>query len=164
MSARLRRVKQEVYELIAPEYGTEPGRVKYDIVDGAWVSVHKAQIPARLTPNGDGLVDIALMVPAEYPRIPPYGFYCDQRLNLRGHYFQPGYHDGSRGYSRDLINKGWNWYCAHARERRNELKDWRPSSDIRSGDNLLRYIHFCLSVLSSQGTAPNSSAWRRRMY
>ncbi|MBK8027114.1 MAG: hypothetical protein IPK19_38435 [Chloroflexi bacterium] len=152
MSTRLKRVKAEVFDLLAPEFGTEKGRVTFDAEEGLWVCVRQLDIPQTVTPDGDGKVDILLLVPSTYPQIPPDGFYCDQMLRLSGHYFVPmGFSSTTGSISQQLREAGWNWYCAHSEKRQEMAARWKPHADHRKGDNLNKYLLLCLSILGTEG-------------
>ncbi|MDZ4770541.1 MAG: E2/UBC family protein [Chloroflexota bacterium] len=149
MTTRLARVRAETFDLLAPEFGSERGRVAYDTEEGSWVCVRQLTIPAKLTPDGDGKVDILLLVPTTYPQIPPDGFYCDQALRLSGHYFIPMGFNSPSSVSNQLREAGWNWYCAHPEKRQEMAARWTPYIDHRAGDNLHKYLLLCLSILGS---------------
>lgn len=149
MSARLRRVKSEVFDLIAPEYGTHQGRISYDKQDGTWLSIKQLPVPPSLTNNGDGRVDVLVLIPPAYPQIPPDGFYCDSNLRIRAHYYSRWRDRHYPQLQSELIKKGWSWFCAHAHHR--SFSAWRPSNNIAEGDNLLKYLYLCLSILGKEG-------------
>lgn len=151
MTALLRRVRDEVFTIIAPEYGTEPDRVTYDTEDGTWICVKNLPVPPRLTRTGSGEVDILLLVPPSYPQLPPDGFYCDQNLNIHDHYmlgWRDKYFPALQG---KLVEQGWQWFCAHAYTPMNAMA-WRPSSIPLRGDNLMSYLHLCLGILGKEGS------------
>lgn len=150
MSALQRRVRDEVFSVIAPEYGTEKGRVTYDTEDGTWVCVKNLPVPTRLTKNNSGVVDILLLVPPSYPQLPPDGFYCDQNLRISDHYMLGWRDKYFPELQRNLVEQGWQWFCAHAYTAMNAAA-WRPSGNPVQGDNLMRYMHLCLGILGKEG-------------
>ncbi len=157
MTTRLARVRAEVFDLLAPEFGTERGRVTYDKEEGSWVCVRQLSIPPILTPDRDGRVDILLLIPPTYPQVPPDGFYCDQMLKLSGHYFMPMGFNNSSSTMQQLREAGWNWYCAHPEKRQEMSARWRPSADHRQGDNLHKYLLLCLSILGTDARRRSES-------
>lgn len=148
-TALLRRVRDEVFHVVAPQYGTEPGRVTYDQKEGLWVCVKRLPVPPRLTNTGDGLVDVLMLVPMAYPQVPPDGFYCDKGLKIRNHYFEGWRDKHYPEWQRQLLDNGWQWFCAHAYNVQNAT--WRPSSHPAQGDNLMAYLHLCLGILGKEG-------------
>lgn len=152
MSDTLRRIRQEL-AIIGPIYGAsqhDRDRVSFDTKNGSWVCVKNLPIPKILTRDGQGLVDILLLVPPAYPNVPPDGFYCDQNLKLVGHYFQGWTDKYYPTWQKTLIEQGWNWYCMHASKVAGN-QTWRPSADASRGDNLLTYLHLCLAILGKEG-------------
>jgi len=150
MSALLKRVETEIFDLIAPEYGTVEGRVTYDTSKGTWVCVKDLPVPPSLTRDGEGCVEILLLIPDAYPQVPPDGFYCDQGLRIQNHYYM-GFRDKYYPHlQQKLIDKGWQWFCAHANYAFN-MSSWRPSSLVHEGDNLLKYLRLCLAILGKEG-------------
>lgn len=148
-SALLRRVEREVRELILPEYGTFEGRVTYDTGEGKWLCVKHMPVPKDLMTNRDGQVSLLLLIPEQYPQVPPDGFYCDQGLNIQNHYFV-GFRD--KYYpelQQTLIQQGWQWFCAHASHFRS-TSNWRASATPGEGDNLLKYLRLSLAILGSE--------------
>ena len=149
-TALLRRVRDEVYTVIAPEYGTEAGRVTYDTEEGLWVCVKQLPVPIALTKTGDGLVDVLMLVPKAYPQVPPDGFYCDAGLRITNHYFMGWRDKYYPEWQRQLIEGGWQWFCAHAHNVHNST--WRPTNTASAGDNLMTYLHLCLGILGLEGS------------
>lgn len=145
----LRRVRDEVRDLLLPPYGTSPDRVSFDSKNGTWVCVKQLPIPQRLTHSGDGRVDILLLIPPTYPQTPPDGFYCDLNLNLKDHYYSSWKDIHYPNQQRQLVKKGWRWFCAHP--QRDDYSNWRPSNLLNQGDNLLTYLHLCLAILGTEG-------------
>lgn len=151
MSALMRRVRDEVFQIVAPEYGTEPDRVTYDTAEGTWVCVRNLPVPPPLTRNGNGLVDVLLLVPPYYPQVPPDGFYCDQNLRIKNHYMLGWRDKYFPQLQQDLVKQGWQWYCAHANPHLNSAA-WRTTSNPGRGDNLMTYLRLCLAILGKEGS------------
>ncbi|GEM_PF-1272464 len=155
MTTRYQRIRSEVYELLAPEFGTQAGRISFDTEEATWVCIRQCQIPPILTPDGDGKVDILLIIPSTYPQTPPDGFYCDQALKLQGHYFAPMMFNSAPGsIGAQLREAGWNWYCAHPEKRQQMAERWSPHHQAARGDNLLKYLLLCLSILGTEAKRP----------
>ncbi len=149
-TALLRRVKDEVFTVIAPEYGTEPDRVTFDTQEGTWVCVKQLPVPPSLTYNGDGRVDVLMLVPMAYPQVPPDGFYCDAGLKITNHYFRGMRDKHYPEWQQQLIAAKWNWFCAHAYNVQHST--WRPTNRADEGDNLISYLHLCLGILGLEGS------------
>lgn len=149
-NALLRRVRDEVYTVIAPEYGTEPDRVTFDQQEGLWVCVKKLPVPPKLTKSGDGQVDVLMLIPMAYPQVPPDGFYCDAGLRITNHYFMGWRDKYYPEWQTELIKGGWQWFCAHAHNVTNST--WRPTNLPDKGDNLMTYLHLCLGILGLEGS------------
>jgi len=117
-SLRARRVDEEV-RLLQGWFE----RVEYDAAGRNWVLVYDVPLPAGFNrPSTHAL----LLIPAEYPEVPPDGLFVDKGLNLPEHYVQQQSHNNPFG------NKSWAWLCAHF-----DGNSWRPAADVGSGDNLV---------------------------
>jgi hypothetical protein len=148
-TALLARVRAEVYEVIAPEYGTAPGRVSFDEKEGLWVCVKQLPVPPALTKNRSGKVDVLMLVPMAYPQVPPDGFYCDMGLNITNHYFLGWRDKHYPEWQRELLQNGWQWFCAHAHNV--NQSGWKATNSPKRGDNLMSYLHLCLAILGKEG-------------
>lgn len=133
VNPRERRILHEV-QMLATGYGA----VNYD--DRAFTWVH---VPGFALPRGWNVrkTGILLELPQEYPSIPPDGFYLlkglrDTEGHTPSHYFQEG------GTLNRYADRGWAWYCMHARG------GWRATADIVSGHNLLKYLELIRAILS----------------
>lgn len=110
-------------------------RVDYDDVARHWVLLHRYRLPPgfnrRTTP-------ILLLIPADYPQVPPDGVFIDRGLNIPGHYFQ------DTGPRNPFGDKDWAWLCAHLRRQ-----SWRPTPDVVSGDNLATLLELYSTIFAA---------------
>lgn len=131
---RSRRILREV-TMLAAGYGA----VNYDDRALTWVQVPEFNLPRGWNVRRSGIL---LELPSQYPSIPPDGFYLLKGLrNAQGytpsHYFQEG------GSLNRYADRGWAWYCIHARG------NWLSAADIVSGHNLLKYLELIRTILSN---------------
>lgn len=161
MNTLAKRIEREVFELIAPEFGRNGGHVRFDTSEGTWVSITHVPVPRDLMDNKDGRVSILLLIPQSYPQVPPDGFYCDQGLKIKNHYFL-GFRD--KYYpelQQNLLQQGWQWFCMHAAHDRS-MMNWRVSADPHQGDNLLKYMRLCLAILGKEAVKLKTNEERQR--
>ena len=109
-------------------------RVEHDDVGRHWVLAHRYRLPPgfnrRSTP-------VLILIPADYPQVPPDGIFIDTGLDIPGHYFQ------GPGPRNPFGDKDWAWLCAHLRQ-----KSWRPSADIVGGDNLATLLELYATIFA----------------
>jgi hypothetical protein len=125
-----------------------PDGLHFDNVCSNWVVYHGWRLP-----HFWGVPSTSLLIcfPADYPCVPPVGFYLpkslkdDPSLQFRDPHFdgQPGY-----GANEEPVKNGWLWYCC------NVFGVWRPAADDGhyswiNGDNLWTYNVLVHEVLSS---------------
>ncbi|NLF15485.1 MAG: hypothetical protein GX597_27170 [Anaerolineaceae bacterium] len=132
--AQAQRVFAEAY-LLAREYGA----VEYDEEDGHWVRIERFALPAGWNSR---TTEVLWELPNGYPSLPPNGFYIDRFLRTYAgrpiqHYFEE-----RSAYNR-YADRGWGWFCIHLH---NEA--WRPTTDVRRGDNLLKLAALVRAVLT----------------
>jgi hypothetical protein len=106
--------------------------------------------------NGKKRTAMMIILPDDFPEIPPNGFYLPNILippaNER-HFFDRGFH-GAYGSTEEEIShlkeKGWKWYCTNIVEgawtpasinHRNHIDNWRR------GDNLWHILKLIEEVL-----------------
>lgn len=129
-----RRVVQEVL-MLAQGYGA----VNYDDRAFSWVHVPHFRLPGGWNLRETGIL---MDLPEHYPSLPPDGFYLTKNLRDRygrtpGHYFQ------EQGTLNPHAHRGWAWFCIHTH------MDWRSTTDIVSGHNLLKYLELIRAILSN---------------
>ncbi|MGH2352755.1 MAG: E2/UBC family protein [Chloroflexota bacterium] len=128
-SVRAARVDQEVGLLLRWF-----DQVDYDHVGRNWVLVHEYPLPHRFNkPSTPAL----LLIPADYPQVPPDGLFIDKGLNIPGHYFQ------QQDRRNPFGDKDWAWLCAHLAQR-----SWRPSADVVGGDNLVTLLGLYATIFA----------------
>jgi hypothetical protein len=110
-------------------------RLAYDDIGRNWVMLPRYDLPRgfnrRATP-------VLILIPADYPVVPPDGIFVDMGLNIPGHYFQ------EKGPRNPFGDKDWAWLCAHLDKR-----GWRPSADLVGGDNLATLLELYTTIFAA---------------
>ena len=90
--------------------------------------------------------DLLVVLPTEYPELPPVGFYLkeDIPVSVNGHLYRTAFHEACS----DPLTQGWKWYCVYI-----NAGAWQPApiqgpGDWRKGDNLWTYFTLISEVLS----------------
>ena len=109
-------------------------RVDYDDVGRNWVLVYDFPLPAGFTQPS---THVLLLVPPDYPQVPPDGLFVDKGLNLPRHYVQ------QQASNNPFGNKEWAWLCAHF-----PRGSWRPAADLRRGDNLATLLGLYTTIFA----------------
>ena len=109
-------------------------RVDYDHVGRSWVVVHDYPLPAGFNKPS---TPVLMLIPADYPQVPPDGLFVDKGLNIPGHYHQE--HGGRNPFG----DRDWAWLCAHLAGR-----GWRPSADVVAGDNLVTLLGLYATIFA----------------
>lgn len=109
-------------------------RVDYDDVGRNWVVVHDYPLPAGFNKPS---TPVLMLIPADYPQVPPDGLFIDKGLNIPGHYHQG--HGGRNPFG----DKDWAWLCAHLAGH-----GWRPSADVVGGDNLVTLLGLYATIFA----------------
>jgi Prokaryotic E2 family E len=109
-------------------------RVDYDDVARDWVLVHDYPLPEGFNKPS---TPVLMLIPVDYPQVPPDGLFIDRGLNIPGHYFQG--HGGRNPFG----DKDWAWLCAHLARR-----GWQPSADVTNGDNLLTLMGLYATIFA----------------
>ena len=116
------RIEQEV-DLLRPAFPNLDYR-KQD----QWVLIPAYQLPPGWEPS---LVDISILIPAEYPKNPPYGIYVRPELHFKG--------EGPDRYKYPAPNQppfGGTWgVFSWAPEGA-----WAPKAEITHGSNLYNWV------------------------
>ncbi len=77
-------------------------------------------------------VNALILVPGEYPRIPPLGIYVDQPYKAASsHFVHKGYYGAP-----SLHEKGWYWFCHGFGNFNSETASWHPTASPTEGHNL----------------------------
>ena len=96
-------------------------------------------IPRFKLPRRWGMKSTPILIwfPAQYPDVPPHGFYLSANC-LGPHVFKANPY----GDSPDLSAQGWNWYCVNA------SKGWVAQADPLQPDNLWTFLDVVRTTLS----------------
>ena len=119
--------------------------VNYDDVGFTWVHLPRFPLPSTW---GKRTTELLVVLPSTYPMTAPDGFFMDKHLRTRhghtiNHYFQG---ETLNPYS----DKGWAWFCMHI------AGGWNPTSSLKHGDNLLKYVELIRAILTSP---PRGQDW-----
>lgn len=134
------RVRQEI-EILAREIGgTGPdesrikmGKVSLDGREYVGVIIEALAVnPAMF--HGAKAVRALVLLPPEYPDVPPLGIYVNRdHVVASSHFVRKGYHGAP-----SLQNQGWRWFChgvgTFDTTQRRTL--WRPAANPHEGHNL----------------------------
>jgi hypothetical protein len=117
--------------------------VEFDEQDADWLVIPKYHLPPNWGHITNEPTSILVHFPAEYPRLPPTGFYMPASLPMAhdGHFFNVAMH----GASNAPILEGWSWYCVYIHNGA-----WRPSRNWRDGDNLWTYFQLIREALGNR--------------
>lgn len=76
--------------------------------------------------------DLLFLLPPEYPKLPPIGFYLNYKWNTTDkHFVLRGVHGAP-----SLDTEGWYWYCG-ALMTPSGTRTWRPGNRADNGHNLV---------------------------
>lgn len=148
MSIFKNRVQDEVIQVLAPVYGDRPGQLTWDERDGTWVAIKQVPVSPTLTRDGRRLIDVLVLIPKEYPHIPPHGIYCDLSLECIGGFFVECENFHYPELQRELRDRGWAFLCFRISEVQGV--GWQPSDTVNRGDNLLTVVHLGLALIEEQ--------------
>jgi len=140
-------VTEQVYD-VADKLFTDAVNIDFDEDNADWMVVSRYRLPpnwhhiARTSP-------LLIAFPAEYPALPPIGFYlmADLPASPNGHLYAQAYHEAWK----EPLERGWKWYCCYVAPG-----SWRPAPvqrafDWRRGDSLWTYLTLINEVLGSNG-------------
>ncbi len=138
------RVRTEV-ELLAEEIGglgasgdrIKLGKVSVGNRDYIGVLIENLSVnPERF--NDIKSVRALVLLPPEYPRLPPLGVYVNRNLQAATRHFVKKAVHGAP----DLVRQGWYWFChgIGGFEVDQRQAAWRPAANPREGDNLCTVI------------------------
>ena len=145
----IERVKAEIKILEKELHGN--ASVKLGIVEVRGKEYLGVIVPGlRVNPERFGgikAVSVLVLLPPEYPYVPPIGIYLDRPYDLDNEHFS---HLAGHG-APTLVESGWYWFCyafggfngAAAR------KAWRPKPRPEDGHNLATVIAAARVVLNS---------------
>jgi hypothetical protein len=119
-----------------------------------WIMIRSYRLPyAWRKVNDKHNVPILIVLPDEFPSLPPNGFYMPGYVNSPygdHHFFSPGFGGSHVGESYRIRKKTdrWAWYCS-----RIDPSSWSPATirrieDWVYGDNLFDVASLISSVLS----------------
>lgn len=91
---------------------------------------------------------LLIIFPAEYPELPPVGFYLKESLSQspNGHLYAAAYHEACK----DPLEQGWKWYCVYVNPGAWKPASVKRSGDWQRGDNLWTYFRLITEALSSR--------------
>lgn len=140
-SVRNDRLMNEIM-MIAPRF-SENGGIYYDEENFDWIRIPKYALPERW---GERWCSLLIVPPADYPALPPIGFYLNKKIPLRTGGFDP--HNTGTAYhgAPDLLHSGWHWYCVTVA---NGPGGWRTSADYRQPDNLWTFLNMVRESLTN---------------
>jgi hypothetical protein len=114
-------------------------------------NAHWMRVPRyRLPKTWKGVareVELLIVFPTDYPRIPPIGFYLRGDIQAApgsGHLYTQAYHNAAK---RPLQN-GWMWYCVYINPGSWQPAPYERSGDWRKGDSLWEYLTLIQEALT----------------
>lgn len=124
--------------------------------DYNWIRIRNFKLPdAWASVNDSAFTQVLLIIPDNYPNIPPNGFYLPSSINVpsgESHFFERGY-GGAYGSNSDEIENlrqsGWKWYCTHITPESWDPARIRNLEDWRKGDNLWEVFTMINEVLNN---------------
>ena len=139
------RVRQERDILVRELGGTIPvqlGRISgsYNNQSADYIGVMMSGVPVDSKRfGGVKSVNMLVLLPPDYPRLPPIGVYLDKPYEMgdTSHFIHSAHHGAP-----ELKKMGWYWYC-HAMGGFHERKthqSWRPTAHPESGHNLATVV------------------------
>lgn len=91
-------------------------------------------------------VNMLVLLPINYPAVPPMGIYLNQPYNATSsHFVIKGYHGAP-----SIEKEGWYWFChsfgGFSREQISAT--WRPTSDPKKGHNIATIVSAARIVMN----------------
>jgi len=122
--------------------------------DYNWIMIHSYRLPEAWRRNNRvNNVPLLIVIPDEFPALPPSGFYLPDYINPpvgERHLFSPGFGGDHNGESYNIKQKTnqWAWYCS-----RIDPSAWSPAPirklrDWTKGDNLFDVVYLINNVLA----------------
>jgi hypothetical protein len=98
--------------------------------------VQVKDLPVPYAKFGVQRLKMLVLVPQDYPRIPPLGVYLDQPYDAESrHFTRAGYHGAPT-----LTSRGWYWFCTAFGDFDAPGVAWRATPDPEDGHNLATVI------------------------
>jgi hypothetical protein len=94
------------------------------------VLIKNVSVPAKRF--GVTRTDLLFLLPPEYPKIPPIGFYLNYKWSTTDRHFILRAAHGAPS----LENEGWYWYCG-ALMNSSGSRTWKPGTKADNGHNLI---------------------------
>lgn len=139
-SNRSKRIIHNQIVNVSKNLFKDNAEIEFDDDNYDWMVISGYRMPPEW-----GVRETSLMIilPTEYPELPPVGFYLpDDLVSPNGHFYSNAYHNASDA----PIEKGWNWYCAYI-----DSGNWRPSWGAGDGgDTLWEYITLIGELISDR--------------
>ena len=93
---------------------------------GQWVRLPRYGIPEGIWDRSE--VAVAFQIPPGHPGQKPYGFWVSPRIRLiSGQAIQNGGESSEPPFSGEWFKFSW------------DVPEWRPTADLKQGDNMLNY-------------------------
>lgn len=137
----LARARQEM-EVLAREIGAgrmedrlSLGSVRVDNREYLGIRVSGLPVPAENFGSVKS-VNMLILLPENYPRVPPLGVYLDRPYKAKSsHFVHRGYHGAP-----SLNERGWYWFCHAFGNFDNRGSAWKPAPSPESGHNLATVV------------------------
>lgn len=131
-------IREQIVQISSKLFKGATG-IDFDDDNYDWMVIEKYVLPPTWPVRTCPLM---LILPTEYPEIPPVGFYLPNTIQSpNGHVYSQAYHNASSA----PLQKGWNWYCAYIKPG-----SWNPAHRLGGyGDSLWDYITLIGEVLAS---------------
>lgn len=129
----IQRVRAEI-DIVLQDIGgastrgsrVQAGRVTVGNIDYLGVIVRDLGVnPVNF--GGVMRLNVLVLLPPDYPNIPPLGIYVDRPYNAKaGNFVRKGYHGAP-----SLNEKGWYWFCSAIGEfeQRQMRAVWKPAAN-----------------------------------
>lgn len=110
------------------------------------------RLPKATRDLNDGLTEtpVVLVLPDQYPFLPPVGFFMKEGIEAGRHRMHNDY-VGEGGYQIDdfeLFGERYRWYCSHVVAETWDPPHFKTIDDWRQGDNLWQIMTMISEVLS----------------
>lgn len=109
------------------------------------VLIRDVPVPPQLWGNVKA-VKMLLLLPDQYPKVPPLGLYVDRPYEAESDHF---IHRPAHG-APSLVGRGWYWWCWAVGGFGKNEHVWRPAGNPKDGHNLAT-VFWAGRVLMSRG-------------
>jgi hypothetical protein len=106
------------------------------------VVIRDYRLPRNILKNNPTtpVVPLMIVLPDQYPYLPPIGFYLPSDIKISDHFYSAGYHgapdpiDGFMWYCSSVISTSWNPPVLH------RISDWRNGDSIYTVMTLINQL------------------------